>query len=52
MMVNESVEQSKTVADKYIEQCKEKNVSIYFQIFDLLWPCLFSNTILKICTHV
>ncbi|XP_065053018.1 uncharacterized protein LOC135682177 isoform X2 [Rhopilema esculentum] len=26
MMVNESVEQSKTVADKYIEQCKEKNI--------------------------
>ena len=27
MMVNESVEQSKGVADKYIEQCKAKNVS-------------------------
>ena len=29
MMVNESVEQSKNVADKYIEQCKAKNVSSF-----------------------
>ena len=28
MMVNDSVEQSKSVADKYIELCKAKNVSI------------------------
>lgn len=27
MMVNDSVEQSKSVADKYIEACKAKNVS-------------------------
>ena len=28
MMVNDSVEQSKAVADKYIERCKAKDVSI------------------------
>ena len=28
MMVNDSVEQSKSVADKYIELCKAKDVSI------------------------
>lgn len=37
MMVNESVEQSKTVADKYIEQCKAKNVSY----FTFCHPSLF-----------
>ena len=48
MMVNESIEQSKTIAEKYIELCKAKNVSLYPYLFCKKKMLLHSSNVLEL----